>query len=35
MALISFGKLAILGELNCVNAALFVLPATLLLDRAA
>jgi predicted RND superfamily exporter protein len=35
MALVSFGKLAILGELTCVTAALFVLPAMLLLDRKA
>ena len=32
-ALVSFGKLAILGEVTCVVAALFLLPATLLLDR--
>jgi predicted RND superfamily exporter protein len=34
-ALVSFGKLAILGELTCVIASLIVLPATILLDRAA
>jgi predicted RND superfamily exporter protein len=33
LALVSFGKLAILGELTCVAAALFLLPATLLADR--
>ena len=33
LALVSFGKLAILGELTCVVAALIVLPATLLLDK--
>ena len=33
LALVSFGKLAILGEVTCVAAALFLLPATLLLDR--
>ena len=32
-ALVSFGKLAILGEVTCVVAALILLPATLLLDR--
>ncbi len=33
MALESFGKLAILGEVTCVLASLLVLPATLLLDK--
>jgi predicted RND superfamily exporter protein len=33
LALVSFGKLAILGELTCVAAALFLLPATLLVDK--
>ncbi|MEO6951460.1 MAG: MMPL family transporter [Polyangia bacterium] len=32
-ALVSFGKLAILGEVTCVIAALILLPATLLLDK--
>ncbi len=35
LALVSFGKLAILGELTCVLAALFLLPAALLLDKKA
>ncbi len=33
LALVSFGKLAILGELTCIVAALFLLPAALLLDK--
>jgi predicted RND superfamily exporter protein len=32
-ALVSFGKLAILGELTCVAASLLVLPATMLLAK--
>jgi predicted RND superfamily exporter protein len=35
LALVSFGRLAILGELTCVGAALLLLPATLLVDRRA
>jgi predicted RND superfamily exporter protein len=31
-ALVSFGKLAIVGEITCVAASLLLLPATLLLD---
>jgi predicted RND superfamily exporter protein len=32
MALVSFGKLAILGELTGITGALFLLPATMMLD---
>jgi predicted RND superfamily exporter protein len=33
MALVSFGKLAILGEVTCIIASLFLMPATALLDQ--
>jgi predicted RND superfamily exporter protein len=33
MALVSFGKLAILGEITCMIASLFLMPATALLDK--
>ena len=35
LALVSFGKLAIIGELACLVSAMVVLPAALVLDRRA